>query len=244
VTRGVPWRIVRIVGLVVIVVLAIPYLLAPLYRVVDPVSTLMLWRRLTGARVERAWTPLERMSSLPVAVIVAEDGRFCSHSGVDFAELREAIEDADDFTEVRGGSTITQQTAKNLFLWPGRSYVRKALEFPLALWLDLVVPKPRLLEIYLNIAEWGPNGEFGAESAARRAFGKSARDLTASEAALLAAMLPNPVRRDARRPTPGLRRIAGIYRARAIASEAHVVCLRGRGIGSERAPSIRRGLPL
>ena len=97
--------------------------------------------------------------------MVAEDARFCTHRGVDFGELRNAIEDADDLSEMRGGSTIAQQTAKNLFLWPGRSVVRKALEFPLALWLDLVLGKRRMMEIYLNIAEWGPNGEFGAEAA-------------------------------------------------------------------------------
>ena len=112
-------------------------------------------------------------------MIVAEDGRFCSHHGVDFAEIREAIADADDLDDMRGGSTITQQVAKNLFLWPGRSFVRKALEFPLALWIDLVLPKRRILEIYLNIAEWGPNGEFGVEAGSRRAFGKPARDLSA-----------------------------------------------------------------
>ena len=86
------------------------------------------------------------------------------HHGVDLGELRAAWEDADDISDVRGGSTITQQVAKNLFLWPGRSYMRKGLEFPLALWIDLVLPKRRVLEIYLNIAEWGPNGEFGIEA--------------------------------------------------------------------------------
>ena len=139
----------------------------------------MLWRHLTGARVEHHFVPITRISpSLPLAVIVAEDGRFCSHHGVDFAEIREAIAEADDIDDMRGGSTITQQVAKNLFLWSGRSLVRKALEFPLALWIDLVLPKRRILEIYLNIAEWGPNGEFGAEAGAERAFGKPARDLS------------------------------------------------------------------
>ena len=102
--------------------------------------------------------------ALPRTVLVAEDARFCTHRGVDFGELRDAIEDADDLSEMRGGSTIAQQTAKNLFLWPGRSVVRKALEFPLALWFDLVLGKRRVMEIYLNIAEWGPNGQFGAEA--------------------------------------------------------------------------------
>ena len=114
--------------------------------------------------------------------------------------MREAMEEADDLGGARGGSTITQQTAKNLFLWNGRSFVRKALEIPLALWLNLVLPKRRVLEIYLNIAEWGPNGEFGAEAGSRWAFGKSGRDLTAREAGELAAILPNPVRRSARTP--------------------------------------------
>src|SRR5213078_511446 len=144
-----------------------------------------------------------------------EDARFCVHHGIDFGELRAAIEDADDLAEMRGGSTIAQQTAKNLFLWQGRSIVRKALEFPLALWLDVVLGKRRLMEIYLNIAEWGPNGEFGAEAAARYAFGKSARDVSAREAALLAAILPNPAVRSAARPSAGVRRVAGIYEARA-----------------------------
>src|SRR3954447_5469245 len=94
---------------------------------------------------------------LPRTVIASEDARFCTHHGVGLGELRAAIEDADDLSGMRGGSTIAQQTAKNLFLWQGRSVVRKALEFPLALWLDLVLGKRRLMEIYLNIAEWGPN---------------------------------------------------------------------------------------
>jgi monofunctional glycosyltransferase len=205
---------------IMVVVLVIPYLLAPLYWVVNPVSTLMIWRWMTGAPVERQWTALERFGpALPHAVIVAEDARFCRHYGVDFAELREAIEDADDLGEVRGGSTISQQTAKNLFLWPGRSFVRKALEFPLALWLDLVLGKRRLMEIYLNIAEWGPNGQFGAEAGSRYAFGKPARDLGPHEAALLAAVLPNPHRRSARLPRPGLRRLASIYQVRVAAGD-------------------------
>lgn len=209
-----------------------PYLLAPLYRFVDPVSTLMLWRRATGARVVRNWTPIDQIAPvLWLAVIGAEDGRFCSHHGVDLAQLREVIkgiDDLDDIAEARGGSTITQQTAKNLFLWQGRSFVRKALEFPLALWLDLVLPKRRILEIYLNVAEWGPDGEFGAQAAARRAFNKPARDLTAREAALLAAVLPNPHRRDARAPGPDLRRLAGIYQGRIAAFPALDACIRAR----------------
>ncbi len=148
---------------------------------------------------------------LPITVIASEDGRFCSHRGIDWQEIRDRLEDVDDISEARGVSTITQQVAKNLFLWPGRSFVRKALEFPLALWIDLVLPKWRVLEIYLNIAEWGPNGQFGAEAGSRYAFNKSVRALSAREAALLAAVLPNPHRRSAKQPGPAVRRLAGVY---------------------------------
>ena len=213
--------------MVLIAILLLPYLLTPLYAVVDPPSTLMLWRRLTGERVEQIPVPLSRISpNLQLAVIVAEDGRFCTHQGIDLAEIQGAIEDAESLEDVRGGSTITQQLAKNLFLWSGRSFVRKALEVPLALWIDLVLSKRRILEIYLNIAEMGPQGEFGAEAGARRAFGRSARDLSPYQAAILAASLPNPVTRNAGRPGPGLRRLAGLYVARAAQSPGLAACVR------------------
>jgi monofunctional biosynthetic peptidoglycan transglycosylase len=221
------WRLVRIVAIALALVLLLPYLIVPLYRVVDPVSTLMLWRWATGARVVRSKVPLERIAPvLPATVVASEDARFCSHHGVDWTEIREALEEADDLSEARGGSTITQQLAKNLFLWGGRSYVRKVLELPLALWMDLVLPKRRILEIYLNIAEWGPSGQFGAEAGARYAFGKPARDVNAREAATLAAVLPNPHRRSARIPGPAVRRLAGVLEARA--RSADVSCLRAR----------------
>jgi monofunctional glycosyltransferase len=180
--------------------------------------------------------PLDRMSpSLPRAVISAEDGSFCSHHGIDWRGMREAFYEADDISEMRGGSTITQQVAKNLFLWQGRSYVRKALELPLAVWINLVLPKGRVLEIYLNIAEWGPNGQFGAEAGARHAFGKSARQLTAREAALMAAVLPGPRARSARNPSANVRRLAGIYEARAARFEARTACIDG----GRKAPTTR-----
>jgi monofunctional glycosyltransferase len=212
--RAVRWAVLLLAG-----VLILPYLLTPLYRYVPPISTPMVWRWVQGERVTRSFVPIEAMPPIvPRTVIVAEDARFCSHSGIDWKELRMAFEDADDLDGMRGGSTITQQTAKNLFLWPGRSVVRKALEVPLALWIDLVLPKRRVLEIYLNIAEWGPDGQFGVEAGARAAFDKPVRNVSAQEAALLAAVLPNPVRRSARQPRPGIRRIAGIYEARAAAA--------------------------
>ena len=212
-------------AIIVVVVLVLPYLLVPLYRIVNPVSTLMLWRWASGARVERTFVPVERMAPvLGMTVIAAEDGRYCRHRGIDWQELRDRIEDVDDISEARGVSTITQQTAKNLFLWPGRSIARKALELPLALWIDLILPKWRVLEIYLNIAEWGPNGQFGAEAASRYAFNKSARALTAREAALLASVLPNPRRRSAKQPGPAVRRLAAIYEVRGAAQAALAAC--------------------
>jgi monofunctional glycosyltransferase len=220
-------RPLRAVCLAVLLLFLLPYGLTLLYAVVDPISTVMLWRRLSGERVERQYVPIERISpALTLAVIIAEDGRFCTHHGVDFQELRGAIASADELDDLRGGSTITQQVAKNLFLWPGRSFVRKALEFPLALWIDLVLTKRRVLEIYLNIAEWGPGGEFGVEAGSRRAFGRPARDLSQYQAAMLAAMLPNPAKRDARDPGQGLRRITGLYVARSARAPEAAHCVR------------------
>jgi monofunctional biosynthetic peptidoglycan transglycosylase len=200
-------------------VLLVPYLLAPIYRVGHPVSTLMVLRWLKGAPVDRQWIDLREMSPfLPLSVVASEDARFCSHHGVDWDALRDVVDDAEDGEVTRGGSTITQQVAKNLFLWPGRSFIRKGLELPLALWIDRVLPKQRILEIYLNIAELGPSGQFGAEAGSAYAFGHSAESLSPREAALLASILPNPVKRSARNPGPGVRRLAGTYVVRARAA--------------------------
>ena len=221
-------RLVRNLIILALAVLLIPYVIAPLYRFVDPVSTPMLLRWATGKRVERIVVPLNRIApALRLAVIIAEDGSFCRNRGVDLGAIREAMQQSDELGEARGASTITQQTAKNLFLWEGRSFIRKALEFPLALWLNLVLPKRRVLEIYLNIAQWGPNGEFGAEAGARWAFGKSARDLTSPEAAELAAILPSPVRRSARIPSVLVRRLAALYERRSLEFSGLDACVRG-----------------
>ncbi len=195
--------------------LALGYVLAvlvlvTLYAYVPPVSTLMIWRWVTFQPVTRTWLPLEQISpNLVNAVVVSEDSRLCFHSGIDWRELQDAIEEADEGMDVRGASTIPMQVAKNLFLWPGRQFIRKAIEIPIALYIDLAWPKRRMVEVYLNIAEWGPNGEFGAEAAARRAFNKSARSLSPQEASLLAGTLPNPFVRHPSRPGPALRRVAG-----------------------------------
>jgi monofunctional glycosyltransferase len=213
-------RIARTLLLIVLAAFLLPYLLAPLYRFGHPASTLMAWRYLSRAPMSRPWIDLAAMSPLlPRSVVAAEDAKFCTHHGIDWGALREVIDDAEDGEVTRGGSTITQQVAKNLFLWQGRSVIRKALEFPLALWIDLVLPKQRILEIYLNIAELGPSGQFGAQAGSLYAFGHGASALAPREAALLAAILPNPHLRSARNPSYGVRRLAGIYVARAHAAE-------------------------
>ena len=209
-------RLLRRLILIAVLLLLVPYALTPLYSLGHPVSSLMAWRFVTGSPVDRQWVDLTAMApALPRSVVAPEDAKFCSHHGIDWDSLQNAIEDAQEGEVSGGGSTITQQVAKNLFLWPGRSVVRKGLEIPLAIWIDLVLPKQRVLEIYLNIAELGPSGQFGAEAGAIHAFGRSASTLTPREAALLAAILPNPVRRSARNPGPGVRRLAGTYMVRA-----------------------------
>ncbi|MDQ0315151.1 monofunctional biosynthetic peptidoglycan transglycosylase [Amorphus orientalis] len=202
-------RLARIAAILV----AIPLVLTVAYSVLNPVSTLMLGRWVTGQSVTRDWVALDEISPhLVRAVVVSEDARFCMHWGVDWVQMSSVLERFLAGEETRGASTISMQTAKNLFLWPGRSYVRKAVEIPLALWLDLVLSKDRVLEIYLNVAEWSP-GVFGAEAAAQHYFGRPAADIGPRQGALLAATLPDPDGRNAARPSPGVQRIAaGVQR--------------------------------
>jgi monofunctional biosynthetic peptidoglycan transglycosylase len=223
-------RLLVFCAIVIFVVLAAPYAIAPFYRVIDPVSTPMLLRWATGQRVQRIFVPLNRIAPvLPLTVILAEDASFCRNHGIDLGAIREALQQSDDDVgEARGASTITQQTAKNLFLWSGHSVVRKVLEIPLAVWMTLVLPKRRIMEIYLNTAEWGPDGEFGIEAGARAAFGVSAYDLDAWRAAELTAVLPNPHLRSARSPSPVVRRVAALHERRAAAHPAQAACLRAR----------------
>jgi monofunctional biosynthetic peptidoglycan transglycosylase len=197
-----------------------------LYAFVPPVSTLMIGRWITLKPVERVWTPLTRISPhLVASVIMSEDAQFCRHDGVDWGALNKVIEQAGEDGPSRGASTLSMQTAKNLFLWPSRSYVRKGLEIPVALAIDAAWSKKRIIEVYLNIAEWG-DGIFGAEAAARRYFRKSAADLTAREAALMAAALPNPILRKVDRPSRRHAVIARIVQARAARGSAWTDCAR------------------
>ncbi len=221
---GTARRLLLGAGVAMVVVLAA---LVLAYRFAPPVSTTMLARWAFGEAVDRRYVPLEQMSvALRKAVVVAEDARFCHHNGVDWEALRGVIEAADADGPARGASTIPMQTAKNLFLWPSRSYLRKALEIPLALTLDVAWPKRRILEVYLNIAEWG-DGIFGAEAAAQRYFSKSADRIDAREAALLATALPSPLRRDASRPTRGHAALARriLFRTR-VADPDPIACAR------------------
>ena len=189
-----------------------------------PISTLMVGHWLTGRTVDRQFVPLGSVSPrLMAAVVMSEDGQFCSHHGVDWDALDDVMDNPQG--PARGASTITMQTAKNLFLWPGRSYLRKGLEIPVALGLDAVWSKKQILQTYLNIAEWG-DGIYGAEAASRQYFHKPAAQLSAREAALLASALPNPILRNPLHPTRVQREHAATVMARMATAEQWLGCLR------------------
>jgi monofunctional biosynthetic peptidoglycan transglycosylase len=199
------------------------------YAVVPPVSTLMVGRWVTGQPVDRRWVPLERVSpNLIRAVVASEDQSFCAHGGVDWPVLAEETRKYMAGQRSFGASTITMQLTKNLFLWPSRSSVRKAVEIPLALAVDLVWTKRRVLEVYLNIAEWGP-GVFGIEAAAQRHYGKPASALSVRESSLLATALPNPILRDPRKPTRGYARRAQVIQQRQADGGDWLQCLGSLG---------------
>jgi monofunctional biosynthetic peptidoglycan transglycosylase len=207
-------RLIRIVAWALVGWFAVVLALMIVYRFVDPpASTLMLQRWLAGQKVTQMWVPIEQMSpNIIRAVIASEDGRFCEHHGVDFGALQEAVEEVGT-RSARGASTISMQVVKNLFLWTSKSYVRKAIELPLTFIMELIWPKRRIMEVYLNIAEWGP-GIFGIEAASQFRFHKSARTLSAGQASRLAVALPNPITRNPARPGPGLQRLARVVQFR------------------------------
>jgi monofunctional biosynthetic peptidoglycan transglycosylase len=216
------WLVRRLLRLALLIVLvAVGW--AGLYAVVNPPGTLLMlieWRRL--GEIQRDWRPLEEISpGLVRAVIAAEDANFCAHRGFDFAEIRRALEERER-GRFRGASTISQQTAKNAFLWPRSDWARKGLEAGFTALIEAIWGKRRIMEVYLNVAEFGP-GVFGAEAAAQRWFGTSAADLTAAQAARLAAILPNPRERDPADPSAFVRQ-----RARSIAGGAETIRAEGR----------------
>jgi monofunctional biosynthetic peptidoglycan transglycosylase len=187
------------------------------YRFVNPPLTPLMLIRRQG--IIQQWMPLRDVSPLVLrAVVVAEDGRFWEHHGVDWAAVDRAREynERQRGTRLRGGSTITMQCARNVFLWPGRTYVRKVVEIWFAYLIELAWGKPRILEVYVNVIEWG-DGLYGVEAAARRYFGVSAAALDGEQAALLAASLPNPHRWNPSRPTPYLAGRAALIARRATA---------------------------
>lgn len=204
------WALIGAAGLT-----AFTILWAGLYRIVPPPATpLMLIRALGGAGLSRDWEPLERISpALAEAVIASEDTGFCGHGGFDWAAIEDAFEDNEEGRRLRGGSTISQQTAKNAFLWPDRSWTRKGAEAWFTLLIESLWSKHRILEVYLNIVEWD-DGVYGAEAAARHHFHKSAAALTRREAALLAVVLPSPRNWSPSRPGPYVARRAGVIERR------------------------------
>ena len=186
-----------------------------LYRIIPPpVTPLMVQRLFEGEGISREWRSRDAIApDLFRAVIAAEDARFCEHAGFDRVELAKAFRDWRRGRRIRGASTITMQTAKNLFLWPGRQFLRKAAEAWITPWLEIGWSKTRILELYVNIAEWGP-GIYGAEAASRAYFGKPAGALSAGEAALLAAVLPNPRDWSPAKPSAYVRERARLIRTR------------------------------
>jgi monofunctional biosynthetic peptidoglycan transglycosylase len=223
------FRVLRTLVIVVALLATVPFLGAVAYRGIDPpITSPILADRLSGEAIDQRWMPIGSISPhLIKAVVSSEDAAFCTHHGVDWDEMQEALSRAEKTGRgVRGASTITMQVAKNLFLWNSRSYVRKAIELPLAYWIDFVMPKRRVLEIYLNIAEWGP-GIYGAEAAARRHFNKPAAALDRREAALLATSLPNPILRKPEKPSRRHRILAATIEGRMLAADAWTGCIFG-----------------
>lgn len=214
-----------VVSGVLAVLALLPFVAIVALRFVDPPGSMLMARAaLAGTKVRYHWVPLQRISPhLPVAVVLNEDPRFCQHWGVDWQMIRHAVAAAANGVP-EGTSTITMQLVKNLFLWPERSYVRKVIEVPLAYFTTLVLPRRRIVELYLNVAEWGKS-VFGAEAAAWHHFDKPAVALTVREAALLAAALPNPYVRHAGRPGPRTRALAENIARRAERDKTRISCI-------------------
>jgi monofunctional biosynthetic peptidoglycan transglycosylase len=207
-----------------------PILATAVYRFVPPpVTWLMIQRMTEGKGFDRRWRPLDEISPRLVrAVIAAEDAKFCEHRGFDFNALEKAMETNAKGRKLVGGSTISQQTAKNVFLWPDRSYVRKALEAYFTVLIETMWGKPRIMEVYLNSIEWGP-GLYGVEAASRKNFGVGADKLTAAQAARLAAILPSPLKWRAAKPGPYVKRRSGkiVRAAGTINREGMAACVLG-----------------
>lgn len=223
-------KALRLGLLALAVLVAIPVVLTPLYLFIDPISVPMLERYLTGRPVDRQWRDMTEISDrLKAAVVMSEDGQFCRHWGVDLSALRTEIDNRLHGRPARGASTISMQVARNLFLGNAHADLRKALEIPLALYLDLILPKRRILEIYLNIAEWGPSGQFGIAAGTQAAFRADPATMNWSRAALMATALPNPILRHPGRPTGHLASLASIIARRAQQYGDRAACVSDTG---------------
>ena len=207
-------RLGRLLGLILLVLVAVPVVGVLLFVVVPPTPTiLMLQQAAKGQGLDYRWRGLNDISpNLVNAAIAAEDARFCSHHGFDMEAIQKALDHNAEGGRMRGGSTISQQTAKNVFLWPSRDWVRKGLEAGYTVLIETVWSKRRIMEVYLNVVEWAP-GVYGAQAASRHWFGKDADELTTREAARLAAILPAPRRYKAASPGPYVRRRASRIQA-------------------------------
>lgn len=221
-------RLLRLAARVMVLFVVISLLWVVAYRFIDPPLTVPMVRdAIEGRHVDRDWVPLgEIAEAVPRAVIGAEDARFCDHNGFDLVAIQAAAAKNAKGKRLRGGSTISQQTAKNAFLWPGRSYLRKGLEAWFTVLIEAIWGKPRIMEVYLNIAEMGP-GIYGVEAAAQHYFGTHAADLNPAQAARLAAILPQPIKRDAKAPGRYTKRYARRIekRARVVKREGIDACL-------------------
>ena len=202
-------RLLRFLAIILVSWLALSWLAVLVLRFVPPwTSAVMMERRLsalihreTGFQLRHRWVPWSQVSPyVPLAMVAGEDQKFPFHHGFDFDSIHDAVREQEEGIRSRGASTLSQQTAKNLFLWGGHSYLRKGLEAWFTALLELCWPKTRILEVYLNSAQFGPD-IFGVEAAAQLYFHKHAAALTRTEAAQLAAVLPNPVRLHADRPS-------------------------------------------
>ncbi len=197
-----PGRLTGLLGLALIVIGVVPLAQVIIYRVVPaPITILMIERMFEGKGLRHDWRPITQISPhLVESVIAAEDSGFCDHHGFDFEAMQKAAEaNARHPGKIRGGSTISQQTAKNVFLWPGRDYVRKGLEAGYTVLIETFWGKRRIMEMYLNAVEWGP-GVYGAEAASQAYFHVPANRLTTDQASRLAAILPSPLKWKAVRP--------------------------------------------
>ena len=219
ITRLLVWIIVFFFGSTIAAVVVYKWM--PVY-----ITPLMITRSIENDdEMQHKWVPIEEISeNMALAVISSEDNLFMSHSGFDFDQIQKAIEEAEKTGHQRGASTISQQTAKNVFLWNGRSWVRKGLEAYFTVLIELIWGKERIMEVYLNSIEMGP-GIYGAEAVAQAHFGKSAAKLTRREAALIAATLPNPLKYSSKNPSKYMRkRQRQITRLMGLVENPHIGC--------------------